>query len=92
MTRNPADVNSETVDQVVDRGEDQPRQLLTRATLDRLQAALTTFLIISAAVWLQTWSSADIAKMLEVPIGTVSLDFAWTPAALRPAGRRATTR
>jgi RNA polymerase sigma-70 factor (ECF subfamily) len=76
--RNPVDVNSETVEQAVDRaGEDQsPEQLLTRATLDvDLQAALDempeTF---RQAVWLrdvEEFPYADIARMLDVPIGTV---------------------
>ena len=76
--RNPVDVNSETVEQAVDvAGEDHsPEQLLTRATLDAdLQAALDalpdTF---RQAVWLrdvEEFSYAEIADMLEVPIGTV---------------------
>ena len=76
--RNPVDVNSETVEQAVDRaGEDQsPEQLLTRATLDAdLQAALDDLPDnFRQAVWLrdvEEFSYADIAKMLEVPIGTV---------------------
>ena len=76
--RNPVDVNSETVEQAVDRaGEDQsPEQLLTRATLDAdLQAALDDLPDnFRQAVWLrdvEEFSYADIAKMLDVPIGTV---------------------
>ena len=76
--RNPVDVNSETVEQAVDRaGEDQsPEQLLTRATLDAdLQAALDALPDnFRQAVWLrdvEEFSYADIAKMLDVPIGTV---------------------
>ena len=56
--------------------EHSPEQLLTRATLDAdLQAALDalpdTF---RQAVWLrdvEEFSYAEIAKMLDVPIGTV---------------------
>ncbi len=76
--RNPVDVNSETVEQAVDRaGEDQsPEQLLTRATLDAdLQAALDDLPpAFRQAVWLrdvEEFSYAEIAKMIEVPIGTV---------------------
>jgi RNA polymerase sigma-70 factor, ECF subfamily len=76
--RNPIDVNSETVEQAVDRaGEDQsPEQLLTRATLDvDLQAALDDLPEnFRQAVWLrdvEEFPYADIAKMLDVPIGTV---------------------
>ena len=76
--RNPVDVNSETVEQAVDRaGEDQsPEQLLTRATLDAdLQAALDALPDnFRQAVWLrdvEELSYADIARMLDVPIGTV---------------------
>ena len=76
--RNPVDVNSETVEQAADlRGDERtPEQLLTRATLDSdLQAALDdlpeTF---RQAVWLrdvEEFSYADIARIVEVPIGTV---------------------
>ena len=76
--RNPVDVNSETVEQAVDRaGEDQsPEQLLTRDTLDAdLQAALDEMPEnFRQAVWLrdvEEFPYADIAKMLDVPIGTV---------------------
>ncbi len=76
--RNPVDVNSETVEQAVDRaGEQQsPEQLLTRATLDAdLQAALDEMPEnFRQAVWLrdvEEFAYADIAKMLDVPIGTV---------------------
>jgi RNA polymerase sigma-70 factor (ECF subfamily) len=76
--RNPVDVNSETVEQAADRaGDDQsPEQLLTRATLDAdLQAALDDLPDnFRQAVWLrdvEEFSYADIAKMLDVPIGTV---------------------
>jgi RNA polymerase sigma-70 factor (ECF subfamily) len=76
--RNPVDVNSETVEQAADRAGDEqsPEQLLTRATLDvDLQAALDDLPEnFRQAVWLrdvEEFSYADIAKMLEVPIGTV---------------------
>src|SRR6476661_1215112 len=76
--RNPVDVNSETVEQAVDvAGEDHsPEQLLTRATLDvDLQAALDALPdAFRQAVWLrdvEEFSYAEIADMLEVPIGTV---------------------
>jgi len=76
--RNPVDVNSETVEQAVDvRGEDQtPEQLLTRATLDvDLQQALDALPdAFRQAVWLrdvEEFSYAEIASMLDVPIGTV---------------------
>ena len=76
--RNPVDVNSETVEQAVDvRGEAQtPEQLLTRATLDAdLQEALDALpAAFRQAVWLrdvEEFTYAEIASMLEVPIGTV---------------------
>lgn len=76
--RNPVDVNSETVEQAVDvAGEEHsPEQLLTRATLDvDLQAALDALPdAFRQAVWLrdvEEFSYADIARMLDVPIGTV---------------------
>ena len=80
------DVNSETVERAADAaGEDQsPEQLLTRATLDAdLQAALDAMPeAFRQAVWLrdvEEFSYADIAKMLDVPIGTVmSQDFPGT--------------
>jgi len=76
--RSPIDVNSETVELAADtRGDEQtPEQLLSRATLDRdLQAALDalpdTF---RQAVWLrdvEEFSYAEIAQIMDVPIGTV---------------------
>ena len=76
--RTPVDVNSETVEQAVDvaGAEQTPEQLLTRATLDTdIQDALDglpdTF---RQAVWLrdvEEFSYAEIAAMLEIPIGTV---------------------
>ena len=76
--RNPVDVNSETVEQAADIGGDErtPEQLLTRATLDTdLQAALDELPeAFRQAVWLrdvEEFSYADIARIVDVPIGTV---------------------
>jgi RNA polymerase sigma-70 factor (ECF subfamily) len=76
--RNPVEVDSEFVDQAVDvAGQDQtPEQLLTRATLDAdLQAALDSLPeAFRQAVWLrdvEEFSYAEIARMIDVPIGTV---------------------
>ena len=76
--RNPVDVNSETVEQAADVAGEQhsPEQLLTRDTLDAdLQAALDALPDnFRQAVWLrdvEEFPYADIARMLEVPIGTV---------------------
>ena len=76
--RNPVDVNSETVEQAADlRGDERtPEQLLTRATLDSdLQAALDSLPdAFRQAVWLrdvEEFSYADIARIEDVPIGTV---------------------
>ena len=76
--RNPVDVNSETVEQAVDlAGADQsPEQILTRATLDvDLQEALDALPeAFRQAVWLrdvEEFAYAEIAAMLEIPIGTV---------------------
>jgi RNA polymerase sigma-70 factor (ECF subfamily) len=76
--RSPVDVNSETVEQAADLRAEQhtPEQLLTRATLDAdLQAALDALPdAFRQAVWLrdvEEFSYAEIASMLEVPIGTV---------------------
>ena len=76
--RNPVDVNSETVEQAADLAgeEHSPEQLLTRATLDAdLQAALDALPdSFRQAVWLrdvEEFPYAEIARMLDVPIGTV---------------------
>jgi len=76
--RSPIDVNSETVEQAADlTGDDRtPEQLLTRATLDRdLQLALDALPeAFRQAVWLrdvEEFSYAEIAKIVDVPIGTV---------------------
>jgi len=76
--RNPVDVDSETVEQAADLAADErtPEQLLTRATLDSdLQAALDGLPdAFRQAVWLrdvEEFSYADIAAIVDVPIGTV---------------------
>jgi RNA polymerase sigma-70 factor (ECF subfamily) len=76
--RNPVDVNSETVEQAADSTGDErtPEQVLTRATLDSdLQAALDALPeAFRQAVWLrdvEEFSYAEIAKIMDVPIGTV---------------------
>jgi RNA polymerase sigma-70 factor (ECF subfamily) len=75
--RNPVDVDSEVVEQAAGDSRDfSPEQLLTRASLDAdLQAALDalpdTF---RQAVWLrdvEELTYAEIATVLDVPIGTV---------------------
>jgi len=76
--RSPIEVDSEAVDRAADdaAGEHTPEQLLTRATLDvDLQAALDALPdAFRQAVWLrdvEELSYAEIAQVLEVPIGTV---------------------
>ena len=76
--RNPVDVDSEAVDRAADGAGDRdtPEQLLSRATLDvDLQAALDALPdAFRQAVWLrdvEELSYAEIAKVLDVPIGTV---------------------
>lgn len=76
--RNPVDVDSEKVEQAVDRvaEEQTPEQLLTRATIDAdLQAALDGLPdVFRQAVWLrdvEEFSYAEIARMVGVPVGTV---------------------
>src|SRR6476469_6463170 len=76
--RNPVDVDSEVVEQAADAaGVDQsPEQLLARASLDAdVQAALDSLPeAFRQAVWLrdvEELSYADIARVLDVPIGTV---------------------
>jgi RNA polymerase sigma-70 factor (ECF subfamily) len=78
QSRDPVDVNSETVEQAADAAAEEhtPEQLLTRATLDRdIQAALDALPeAFRQAVWLrdvEEFSYAEIAAMLGVPIGTV---------------------
>jgi RNA polymerase sigma-70 factor, ECF subfamily len=76
--RSPIDVDSEAVDRAADAAaaEHSPEQLLTRATLDvALQAALDDLPeAFRQAVWLrdvEELSYAEIAQVLDVPIGTV---------------------
>lgn len=76
--RNPIDVDSEVVEQAVDRtGQQQsPEELLLRTTLDAdLQEALEGLPdAFRQAVWLrdvEEFSYAEIAGMLGIPIGTV---------------------
>ena len=76
--RNPIEVDSEAVEQAMDvAGQDHtPEQLLTRATLDvDLQAALDALPeAFRQAVWLrdvEEFSYAEIARMIDAPIGTV---------------------
>jgi len=76
--RDPVDVDSEAVEtaQALPGAAATPEELLLRSTLDAdLQAALDalpdTF---RAAVWLrdvEEFSYAEIARMLEIPLGTV---------------------
>ncbi len=76
--RNPVDVNSETVELAADAaGDDRtPERLLARATLDsELQAALDALPdAFRQAVWLrdvEEFTYAEIAGIMDVPIGTV---------------------
>jgi RNA polymerase sigma-70 factor (ECF subfamily) len=78
LVRSPVEVDSEAVDKAADdaAGEHTPEQILTRATLDTdLQAALDALPeAFRQAVWLrdvEELSYAEIAKVLDVPIGTV---------------------
>src|SRR5918996_1207251 len=76
--RNPVDVDSDTVERAADlmAQEHTPEQLLTRATLDAdLQAALDALPeAFRQAVWLrdvEELTYAEMAKVLDVPMGTV---------------------
>jgi RNA polymerase sigma-70 factor (ECF subfamily) len=76
--RNPVDVDSEAVDRAAGdvEGEHTPEQILARGTLDAdLQAALDGLPeAFRQAVWLrdvEELSYAEMAKVLEIPIGTV---------------------
>jgi len=76
--RSPVEVDSEAVDRAVDVAglDDSPEQLLARASLDAdVQAALDGLPeAFRQAVWLrdvEELSYADIARVLDIPIGTV---------------------
>ena len=76
--RNPVDVDSDAVDRAVGGSPDEqsPERLLTRATLDAdLQAALDALPdAFRQAVWLrdvEELTYAEMAKVLDIPIGTV---------------------
>src|SRR3954467_14861778 len=76
--RSPVDVDSEAVERAADDGPgvQTPEQILTRATLDAdLQAALDALPeAFRQAVWLrdvEELTYAEIAGVLDVPIGTV---------------------
>ena len=76
--RNPVEVDSETVEMAADAAGDErtPEQLLSRETLDAdLQAALDDLPdAFRQAVWLrdvEEFSYAEIARIMDVPIGTV---------------------
>jgi RNA polymerase sigma-70 factor (ECF subfamily) len=76
--RNPVDIDSETVEQSANLSvhDETPEQILSRATLDAdLQAALDSLPdAFRQAVWLrdvEELTYAEIAQVLDVPIGTV---------------------
>ena len=76
--RNPVDIDSEAVERAAGAGPDDlsPEQILSRATLDAdLQAALDGLPdAFRQAVWLrdvEELSYAEMAQVLDVPIGTV---------------------
>lgn len=76
--RNPIDIDSEAVEQSANLSvhDETPEQILTRATLDGdLQAALDALPdAFRQAVWLrdvEELTYAEIAQVLDVPIGTV---------------------
>jgi RNA polymerase sigma-70 factor (ECF subfamily) len=76
--RSPVDVDSDVVERAAGAGpaDQSPEQILTRATLDAdLQAALDALPeAFRQAVWLrdvEELSYADMAQVLDVPIGTV---------------------
>ena len=76
--RNPVDVDSEAVERAAGEGpaDESPEQILSRQTLDAdLQAALDALPDgFRQAVWLrdvEELSYAEIARVLDVPIGTV---------------------
>ena len=76
--RNPVDIDSETVEQSANLSvhDETPEQILSRATLDAdLQAALDALPdAFRQAVWLrdvEELTYAEIAQVLDVPLGTV---------------------
>jgi RNA polymerase sigma-70 factor (ECF subfamily) len=76
--RSPVEVDSETVEQAVSAGPgaQSPEQILSRATLDAdLQGALDALPeVFRQAVWLrdvEELSYAEMAQVLDVPVGTV---------------------
>jgi RNA polymerase sigma-70 factor (ECF subfamily) len=76
--RSPVDVDSEVVERAADDlpGAQSPEQILSRATIDAdLQAALDALPeAFRQAVWLrdvEELSYAEMAKVLDVPMGTV---------------------
>ena len=76
--RNPVDVDSEVVERAAGEGpaDQTPEQILSRQTLDAdLQAALDALPdAFRQAVWLrdvEELSYAEMAKVLDIPIGTV---------------------
>jgi RNA polymerase sigma-70 factor (ECF subfamily) len=76
--RSPVDVDSEAVERAANEGpaDQSPEQILSRRTLDAdLQAALDALPdAFRQAVWLrdvEELSYAEMAKVLDVPIGTV---------------------
>ena len=76
--RNPVDVDSEAVERAAGEGpaDESPEQILSRQTLDAdLQAALDALPDgFRQAVWLrdvEELSYSEIARVLDVPIGTV---------------------
>ena len=76
--RNPVDVDSEAVEKAASAGpaDESPEQILSRRTLDvDLQAALDALPeAFRQAVWLrdvEELSYAEMAKVLDVPMGTV---------------------
>jgi RNA polymerase sigma-70 factor (ECF subfamily) len=76
--RSPVDVDSEAVERAADAGhaDQSPEQILSRQTLDAdLQAALDALPdAFRQAVWLrdvEELSYSEIAKVLDIPIGTV---------------------
>ena len=98
--RSPVDVDSDAVERAVSDGpaDQSPEELLTRATLDAdLQAALDALPdAFRQAVWLrdvEELTYAEMAKVLDVPMGTVMSRISRGRRALSEGlqARRATT-